>query len=474
MGARKLLPIFVFSLLTLLVFYQYFLNHKLPIPGDILIGHYHPWADSLWDGRQTIYPIKNWHFFDGIRQTLPWRLLAIRQIKEGIGPFWNRYSFAGTPLLGNWQTGVLYPLNLLFVFLPELDAWSVYIILQPFLAGLFLFYFLKDLVKKKLPAFFGAIAWGLSLVMINHWEYGIDGHTMLWLPLSLWAINRLSQKITFWGSFCLLLATLSTLLAGYPPLAVYCLGLVFIYSIFKVRPVLSAKMFFIFGLVGLGIVISLPQIAPSLDLIAESSSGVAAGVLDQEYFLPIGNLIMTFAPDFFGHQVTRNSFSKTYYSDSPAIGAAGLVFFVFAVCLLFFKKNKQRREMFFWFLVATIPILLMLENPFSVFFASLPVNLIASVSPIKMTWLVSLSLSILATLAMVQLEKLLANKKFLILLLPPFVLVAFFWFLSLLIPENAVDRLVSQRNLLIPSFVALATLFLLLFSFKFNRFYKWA
>jgi len=469
---KKLAPVFVFLILNLIVFYQYFLNHQLPIPGDILLGHYHPWSDSYWGGRNTIYPIKNWNAFDGIRQTLPWRLLAVRQMKQGVWPFWNRFSFSGTPLLANWQTAALYPLNFLFWLLPELDAWSVYIILQPFLAALLMFYFLKDLLKKDLPSYFGAICWSLSIVMINHLEFGIDGHAILWLPAALLAVNKLNRKFSIANGLGLSLAVLMSLLAGYPPPAIYCLSLIAAYAIFKIRPIFSLKMFSVLFFLLLALVLSLPQTLPAQQLIKKTKDDNSSKVIDSEYFLPAENLIMTFAPDFFGHQATKNFFSKNYYSDSPAIGAAGFVFFSLSLIILFWQKRKKKKEMIFWWLVVIIPMVLMVKNPISVAFAQLPIGLLSSVSPIKMVWLVSFGLSVLAAISMLALAQFLKNKRAALSLLLPLVLVLFFWFLSFWLIDNPDHQVIAQRNLVIPSFVGLTTLALIFLGFKLSKLYS--
>lgn len=106
---KFLFPVFFFLLLGIVLFWPYFTKGLVPIPADILIGHYHPWKDEVWDGRIAGYPIKNFQLFDGILQTLPWRLLAIESFKAGNLPLWNPYVICGMPLLANLQVAILYP-----------------------------------------------------------------------------------------------------------------------------------------------------------------------------------------------------------------------------------------------------------------------------------------------------------------------------------------------------------------------------
>lgn len=432
-----------------------------------MLGHYHPWAGLRWENRETIYPIKNWILFDGIKQTLPWRLLAIREIKAGNLPLWNRFNFSGTPLLANWQTAALYPLNFLFFILSELDAWAIYLFFQPLLAAIFAFYFLKDLFKNTMPAVLTGLSWGFSLILLNHLEFGIDGHTALWLPLGLLAINKLAQKFKLSWGLVLSGAVLLTLLAGYPPLAIYNLLLFSLYALFKIKPLISKKMILVIFFFSLGILLSTPQTLSAYQLGKkvirhEKIFGQESG---EVYFLPIKNLIMAFAPDFFGHPSTWNFFSEIYYVDHPGVGAAAFIFWVISLLMLFKKNIKKwlRREIIFWWLVVSIPVLLMTNLLFGNLLRSLPISFLAHVSPMKLMWLVSFGLSVLSGLAFGFLFELAKEKKerifsFLIL---PLLLVLFFWILAFLIPPDRAKQIIACRNLVLPTAVSLMTTILI-------------
>jgi hypothetical protein len=60
-------------------------------------------------------------------QFLPWRQLAVEQIRAGHWPHWNPFLGAGTPLAANLQTAAFYPPNVLFLLLPVERAfgWSL-------------------------------------------------------------------------------------------------------------------------------------------------------------------------------------------------------------------------------------------------------------------------------------------------------------------------------------------------------------
>src|ERR1700677_4921322 len=60
---------------------------------------------------------------DDLIQNFPLRVLAGRQLATGHLPLLNPLTNSGTPLLGGLNAGALYPLTLLYVFIPPLVAW---------------------------------------------------------------------------------------------------------------------------------------------------------------------------------------------------------------------------------------------------------------------------------------------------------------------------------------------------------------
>src|SRR5674476_597612 len=65
---------------------------------------------------------------DNLIQNYPLRVLTGRQIASGHLPLLNPLANSGTPLLGGMNAGSLFPLTLLFVFLPGILAWVLNLI----------------------------------------------------------------------------------------------------------------------------------------------------------------------------------------------------------------------------------------------------------------------------------------------------------------------------------------------------------
>src|SRR5258708_35886730 len=101
-------PLLLLLIAVLLFFKPFFIDGRLPIPADTIVGLYHPFRDLYAKEYTNGIPYKNFLITDPVRQQYPWRLLAIEQMKKGELPLWNPYSMAGTPLAGSLQSAAFY------------------------------------------------------------------------------------------------------------------------------------------------------------------------------------------------------------------------------------------------------------------------------------------------------------------------------------------------------------------------------
>src|SRR6201996_7699750 len=132
------LPFILLFLITIFFYHPFLLRGQLPIPADTIVGLYHPFRDLYAKTNPNGIPYKNFLITDPVRQQYPWRQLAIDLENQSQLPLWNPYSFGGTPLMANFQSATLYPLNMFLMIFPFAIGWSILVLLQPLLAGLFL------------------------------------------------------------------------------------------------------------------------------------------------------------------------------------------------------------------------------------------------------------------------------------------------------------------------------------------------
>ena len=112
---RALLSVFLLTFLSLVFSWKFFLHGFVPIQADLIVGIYHPWRDHIWAGYVTGVPFKNGLLSDVVSILYPWRVYGMELFKKGIWSLWIPHALAGTPLLANFQSGLLYPLNFLFL-----------------------------------------------------------------------------------------------------------------------------------------------------------------------------------------------------------------------------------------------------------------------------------------------------------------------------------------------------------------------
>lgn len=376
----RFLPILAILAACAIFFYPTILSGKLPVPTDTLIGLYHPWRDLYSDTNPRGVPYKNSLITDPVRQQIPWRKLVIDDLKKGTLPSWNPYNFSGTPLLSNIQAGTFYPLNLFFFFLPFDIAWTALIMIQPILAALFLYLYLRRRNVSSTVAVFGGIIWAFCGFSIAWLTWGTIVQTALWLPLMLLAIDTSSIVLFVVASAC-------TLFAGHTQVALYSFAFAALYGLVK----RSWRM----GIAAVvAIIVTSVQWVPMIQFIAHSSRLTdAAAWLKYGWFLPWQNLVQFIAPDFFGNPATGNYRGVWNYGEF--IGYIGILPLMFAIYAGIFRKDKL---VSFFRVVTAVLFLLLLPTPLAKLPYQLHIPIISSLQPTRLMMLVDVCLVMLAAL----------------------------------------------------------------------------
>lgn len=316
---------------TGLLYYQFFLKLYQPFPADLLVGSYIPWLDYYK------MPVKNPLISDIFSQLYLWKYLAVETYKIGQFPLWNPYSFAGTPLLANFQSATLYPLNIL-LFLPKNIGWGLFIFSQTLLCALSMYLLLRQLTKYPLAQIIGSVIFALGGLMTTWVELGTAVHAMIWLPLCIYAVIKFNETTRI--RFLILLSILYpiSIFAGNVQISLYTFVSVTLLSlIFSFKNAKGKKLFFyilLFQLFGLSL--ASIQLIPSFSFLQTSIRG-ADNFIQQDNFglLPIYEIIKMFNADFFGNPTTRNYYGfLNYFETSLYLGGLSLPFILF-----FFKNN---------------------------------------------------------------------------------------------------------------------------------------
>lgn len=391
MGRREFIITFLLLFSVALVFfYKVVFQGLIPFPGDLLVSEYQPWRTYSYLGyNQGSIPSKV-QYFDTLRQIYPWKTFSIDSIKEGSLPLWNPYNFSGSPLLANSQSAIFYPLNIFYFFLPQTVAWTVLIILQPLLAGLFTFLFARNIGIGTKGSLLSAIAFAYSLFMAVFLEYNTIGHVTLWLPLGLYAIEQLRKKVTISSMLLFVGSIVFSFFAGH--LQIFAFSFIFLigYALFRLTKKSWGILSFL-CIVALGI--SAIQLLPTAELINLSArSPQEYTFLIEKLLIQPQQLMLLVSPDFFGNPATRNYLlSDSYPGNALYIGLIPFLFSLLAIVRL--RKNFF---VSFFALISFALLILFIRSSLTELLYRLPIPLLSTGSPTNAIFLLSFSLSILA------------------------------------------------------------------------------
>lgn len=474
MNRRNLISVLFIFFVNLLIFFKIFSAGLYPIPGDLLVSFYFPWYSGGWEGYNPWTVHKELLNADAIRQIYLWKELAADQFKNGQIPLWNPYTFSGQPLAANFQSSVFYPLNFFyFIFNPK-DAWILLVMIQPLLAGLFSYLFLRGMKLTRTAAVYGATVFMFSSYLITWLENGNIVHSYLWLPLIFFGVKELFESNKFRYFVIVTLSLTLAVLAGHPQTAIYiyCAFLLFwFYECFKRRKNPNLRLKSIFGIFALSLALSAIQWVPTISFYLKSpiSLPFSKEVFDK-FLIPYTNFVTFFAPDFFGHPATENFWSFTYGDFTPYIGVIPLVFSALGFSL--YKKNPF---VVFSLIVSFLFLLAAVNSPISFLVKTLRLPILDSTSSARFMSITLFLLSMVSAFGFAHFFEQIKNRQFqrkFMLILASFGFVYFSLWMFVLLGHYWLDpsdlwgtRLaVSKRNLILPTGLFLFLVFIFLSS----------
>ena len=134
----------------------------------------------------------------------PASVYAWRAIRDGAGLFWNPYQDCGQPFFAVSQTGLLYPVNLVFFFLDREPALLASVWINLAIAGAGAFLLGRSMGLGVAAALCGALAFQLAgyTVQLAAWT-PIHIATYAWMPVVLWRTERLVKEPSVRGGIWL-------------------------------------------------------------------------------------------------------------------------------------------------------------------------------------------------------------------------------------------------------------------------------
>src|SRR5439155_16216762 len=129
------------------------------IPADNLFA-FPPWQAFAAQFQATVP--HNELLSDLLLENYAWKRLIVESIERREVPLWNPYIFAGVPFLAAGQHSALYPFSIIYYVLPLDKAYGWFTVSQLWLAGVFMFLFMRGLGVGRFGALIAAIAYQMS------------------------------------------------------------------------------------------------------------------------------------------------------------------------------------------------------------------------------------------------------------------------------------------------------------------------
>jgi hypothetical protein len=170
-------------------------------------------------------------FPDAGLQFHPWQVVAREQVVDGHLPLWNPYEFAGTPLLGNMQSALTFPLTWLALLVSPDVAAGLIAIAKLALAGLGAFALTRELgVRRWGGALLAGTVYMVAapMVVLLQWPIATAFAMYPWLLL---ATHRLVERRGPRGMAAMAAAVTLTILAGHPESALAALSAAGVYLV---------------------------------------------------------------------------------------------------------------------------------------------------------------------------------------------------------------------------------------------------
>ena len=184
------------------------------------------------------------------------------QILQGNGiPLWNKMFFSGTPLLPDPQNLFIYPLNIIFLFLPIDTGILISILIHMIIAGLGMNVLLRISGVSKSSSIIIAILFSISPKLFSYLEAGHLGLIQSWafIPWVYWSTLNLIQNKNFKS---ILFLTLSLYLVYSSHILIFVI-LVITNFIFFISQNKKAILLFVISHILL-LIMSLPILIPQL------------------------------------------------------------------------------------------------------------------------------------------------------------------------------------------------------------------
>lgn len=320
-------------------------------------------------------------------------------------PLWNPYLFSGAPFVGNSESAMFYPFNLLYLISKVDLVFGWVFILDIFLLGVGVYLFARTINLYKSSALLSSIVMMFSGTVISRL---IPGHIMIidgitWYPFLFILFEKsLQTNKLIYGAISAIPLSLMVL-SGNIQIAAYALLSIIIYSLimllidrFRRKNNLTIKTIILVPIISVSIaaLFSAIQLLPSKEFVSLSTRGSGVSYdFASDFALHPYQSITFILPHFFGAPLDATFWGKGNLWEE--CGYLGILPLILAFIALIFKRNKYTIAFFFLMLFAYLFSLGRYGPLFEFFYKHVP-GFNNFRAPARILFIYAFSISILA------------------------------------------------------------------------------
>ncbi len=255
----------------------------------------------------------------------PWRVFGYQSWREVGLPLWNPYTLLGMPFVGNLQSAMFYPTNLLCFLLPTPVACNCSVLINMFLSAAFTYVLARTLKLSRPGACLAALTYTLAA---NHVFRVYQGHwgileELPWAPLLTLCAEMIVRKRSWLFVALGGCAVAMQILAGQPQVLLYGCLFACIYFIVRLftpgeRPAgareCAVRMGMFAAIFPVGVALGAAQLLPALQLAQLGYRGERMTFeWAASFSLPPQNLLTLVLPHMYGPVIRNGAEAWPYW-----------------------------------------------------------------------------------------------------------------------------------------------------------------
>lgn len=270
---------------------------------------------------------------------------------------WSNLLLSGFPVAADPTVQTWYPLARIFSLF---HSWNGFVVSAYVLASCFTYGYVYAITGSRLASFISGTIYGMSGFMMAHLGHTSMVHAAAWLPLWLWALEKLRHQLSARWFAVAVFAITNSVLAGHPQITVYSIGLSAAYVFIMGWNTVKRWNYYIFYILALvlGLGLSAIQLLPTAELI---ELGVRAKLSFTEFVsfsISLKETIVLIFPYIFG-----GGYNSAYFRPfnlTELTGYIGLLSILLSV--VGFVAYRFNSLLWFWAIVIIVVIFLALGD----------------------------------------------------------------------------------------------------------------